>query len=312
MEIVNSINMKTNLLDKKKIKIVIIIAMIPLAIFLWPSFIGGTTDFFTVSGNSMLPTILPGSFVITKQQSTYSIDDIVAFYLRAGGSQKIVVHRIIDDTDDRGFRIQGDNNGKPDTGFFKTERIIGKVAITIPHAGYMLSLMKNPIVLVVLSIVTIVIQMEMKKRKKKKTGRGIHQESVYSTPMSFSIQKPKLKTTDYRLFFIVNGLNITVYIMQQIAIINESQIGGDIISSVLYSVLDNSVASTITFSLYFLLFVGLYIYAKRAENIQPFIVPTYHAHRYTFTNTRIKKVQTVWVIFSLLLGWHMLSIVGVL
>lgn len=284
--------------------------MVPLAIFLWPSFIGGTTDFFTVTGNSMLPTILPGSFVITKQQSSYNVDDIVAYYLRAGGSQKIIVHRIIDDTDDRGFRIQGDNNNKPDTGFYKTDRIIGKVALTIPHAGYLLSLLKNPIVLVTLSIVTLVIQSEIKKRKKKKTGG--HQGVVRSTPMSFSVQKPKLKTTDYRLFFVANGLNITVYVMQQIAMINESHIGGDIISGVLYSVLDDSLASTITFSLYFLLFVGLYIYAKRAENIQPFIMPTYHAHRYTFTNTRIKKTQTVWLIFSLLLGWHMLSLVGVL
>jgi len=193
--------------------------MIPLAIFLWPSFIGGTTDFFTVTGNSMLPTILPGSFIITKQQSSYSVDDIVAFYLRAGGSQKTVVHRIIDDTDDRGFRIQGDNNGKPDTGFFKTDRIIGKVAIIVPHAGYLLSLIKNPIVLVILSVVTIIIQMGMKNRKKKKPGGAVHQDVVRSNPMSFSIQKPKLKTTDYRLFFIVNGLNITVYVMQQIAMI---------------------------------------------------------------------------------------------
>ena len=103
--------------------------MIPLAIFLWPSFLGGGTDFLIVDGNSMLPTILPGSFIITKQESSYNVDDIVAFYLRGGNLQKIVVHRIIDDTE-YGFKIQGDNNKDPDPGFFKTS--ISSAVDTLP------------------------------------------------------------------------------------------------------------------------------------------------------------------------------------
>ena len=295
----------------KRIKIIIAVAMIPLAIFLWPSFLGGGADFLIVEGNSMLPTILPGSFIITKEQSSYNVGDIVAFYLRGGGLQKIVVHRIIDNTES-GFKIQGDNNNKPDTGFFKTDQIIGKVALVIPSVGTLLTLVKNPVVLVITSIVMLMFQMEMKKRKKKKTGEFQDAPlSPTSHSTSYSTSKSRQKMPDNRLFFVASGLNISVYVMQQITLINEGQIGGDIVSGILYSVLDASVASTLTFSLYFLLFVGLYIYAKRAESAQPFIMPTYHAHRYAFTNTRLKKAQVVWMGFSLLLGLHIVSLVGV-
>jgi len=305
----------------KRIKIVIGVAMIPLAIFLWPSFLGGSTDFLIVEGNSMLPTILPGSFVITKHQASYEVDDIVAFYLRAGGAQKIVVHRIIEDTD-TGFKIQGDNNPSPDPGFFKEDRIIGKVAVATPYVGYLLQLIRNPVVMVISSVVLIMIQMEQSKRKKRKQGRsrgfkpagsGTPSYSApKSSPMSYSQQKSSIKESDNRLFFVASALNILVYVMQQIALVNENQIGGDLLTGFLYSILDVSVASTLVFSLYFFLFVGLYIYAKRGETARPFIIPTFHAHRYSFTNTRIKKAQAVWLGFSLLLGFHAFTLFGVL
>lgn len=286
--------------------------MIPLALFLWPSVLGGSTDFLIVEGKSMLPTILPGSFVITKHENSYEIDDIVAYYLRQSGQQKIVVHRIIDDTEN-GFLIQGDNNPQPDPGFFKENKILGKVTLAIPYVGYLLQLIRNPVIMVISSIVLLIVQMEMSKRKKRKQGKiGGFQATRRSGPVSYSAQKTTMKESDYRLFFVASGLNIFVYMFQQIALVNENPIGGDLLSRILFSFFEVSVASTLTFSLYFFLFVGLYIYAKRGENERPFIVPAYHAHRYSFTNTRQKKAQAVWLGFSLLLGLHVLSIIGIL
>lgn len=291
--------------------------MIPLALFLWPSFLGGSTDFLIVEGNSMLPTILPGSFVITKHENTYKVNDIVAYYLRASGQEKLVVHRIIEDTEN-GFRIQGDNNPKPDVGLFKEDRILGKVTLVVPYVGYALQLVRNPVVMVISSIVLMMVQMEVNKRKKKKKGKRGFQapksasvSGTTSGPMSYS-QKSALKESDYRLFFVASGLNIVVYVMQQISLVNEDKIGGDLLSGVLYSIFDPSIASTLVFSLYFFLFVGLYIYAKRGENAQPFIVPNYHRHRYSFTNPREKKAQAIWLGFSLLLALHLLSHIGLL
>ena len=99
----------------KRLKIISLVIIIPLVIFLWPSAVGGKTDFFIVQGQSMLPTILPGSFIITQADPTYEVDDIVAFNFSQEGVSQRVVHRIIEyDPEDQDFIMQGDNNPKPD------------------------------------------------------------------------------------------------------------------------------------------------------------------------------------------------------
>jgi len=260
----------------------------------------------------MLPTILPGSFVITRQESNYNVDDIVAFTQGTSQAGRIVVHRIIDEKNDGSFQMQGDNNPKPDVGFYKEDRILGKVNLAVPYVGYILSLIRNPVIMVISSIVLLMVQMEMSKRKKKKQGKTRGFQAARSAPMSNSPQKSVIKDSDYRLFFVASGLNILVYVMQQIALVNETPIGGDLLSGIFYSIFNPSVASTLVFSLYFFLFVGLYIYAKRGENARPFIMPKYHMHRYSLTNEREKKVQIVWLGFSVLLGLHILSHIGLL
>ena len=310
MAIINKILEQIILLDKR-IKIILVVAMIPLAIFLWPSFLGGPADFLIVEGQSMLPTILPGSFVITRQETSYHVDDIVAYVQAASGHQRNVVHRIIEETDN-GFIIQGDNNPRPDVGVFKEDRIIGKVTLAVPYVGYMLQLIRNPVVMIISSIVLLMVQMEMSKRKKKKQGKTRGFQAARPGPVSYTAQKSVIKEADYRLFFVASGLNILVYVMLQIALVNESPIRGDLLSGILYSIFDTSVASTLVFSLYFFLFVGMYIFAKRGENTSPFIVPKYHMHTYSSTNNNQKKAQAVWLGFSLLLLLHVLSHVGLL
>ena len=58
----------------------------------------------------MLPTILPGSFIITQQEPTYEVDDVVAINYVHEKARQIVVHRIIEyDPAGRDFTTQGDN-----------------------------------------------------------------------------------------------------------------------------------------------------------------------------------------------------------
>ncbi|MCZ6581648.1 MAG: signal peptidase I, partial [Thaumarchaeota archaeon] len=212
----------------KKIKVIIIVTLISLAIFLWPSFLGGSSDFLIVEGQSMLPTILPGSLVITQKQDSYEVDDIVAFYLSAGRAQKIVVHRIIDENNN-GFIIKGDNNKSNDPGFFKEDRIIGQVILATPYAGYLLSLIRNPIIMVVISVVTMLVQIELKKRKKQKKAKTSIGFQARTTS-TINASRPQIKEPDYKLFFIASGLNIFVYVFQQFALTNEHELRGDIIS----------------------------------------------------------------------------------
>ena len=111
----------------KRLKIIALVIILPLVIFLWPSDAGGRTDFMIVQGNSMLPTILPGSFIITQQEPTYEVDDVVAYTMVQERARQIVVHRIIEyDPADRDFILQGDNNPKRDAGTYTQEDFIGK------------------------------------------------------------------------------------------------------------------------------------------------------------------------------------------
>ena len=60
------------------VQILIVIALIPVVIYFWPTSFGGDTTIMIVQGNSMLPTILPGSLVVAKEAPGYHVDDIVA------------------------------------------------------------------------------------------------------------------------------------------------------------------------------------------------------------------------------------------
>ena len=102
---------------KKKFQLIIGIALIPLVIYMWPTALGGETEFLLVQGNSMLPTIEPGSFVITKEKEVYEVGDIVSYSTAKHSvfQGRNIVHRIMEEKGD-GFIIQGDNNEKPDPG----------------------------------------------------------------------------------------------------------------------------------------------------------------------------------------------------
>ena len=140
---------------------------LPIIIYLWPSALGGDAEFMMVQGESMLPTILPGSFVITKEAPLYEIDDIVAFLQKEGGLKKIVVHRIIDETP-QGFSIKGDNNPRKDPGYHTEDVILGKVVFATPYVGDVLDSLRNPIVLISSAVVMVALQMEQDRRKKRK------------------------------------------------------------------------------------------------------------------------------------------------
>ena len=151
------------------INIIIVLVAIPALILFWPSDFGGKTDFMIVQGQSMLPTILPGSFVITEQDPPYSVDEVVAFHMRQEGQEQIVVHRIINYfPENDNFQTQGDNNDKADVGRYSKVDIIGEVRYVIPHVGGMLGLFRNPVILVVLIGISVAYQMKKDKEKKRK------------------------------------------------------------------------------------------------------------------------------------------------
>jgi len=238
-----------------KIKIIIGLASIPLIIFLWPEALGGETQFLLVQGQSMMPTIEPGSFVILRESEKYEVGDIVGYSTAVDGpfSGRNVVHRIMEEKSG-GFKIKGDNNPRDDPGIVRKNQIFGEVIFFTPFAGYLLIFMRNPLVMGVLAVAVMMMQFGRKKKKKPKLEVE---------------QKPKKKRNlDYVLFAPALVINLIAYVVIQVSF--EAGINlprADPFTTFLYSISDVYFASTASFAVFFLLILGFYYIAKTSDSI---------------------------------------------
>lgn len=245
----------------KRVTLLFLIILIPFVLYLWPTALGGDAEFLIVQGQSMFPTILPGSLVITKKAPEYNVDDIVSFRLEEDGRGKIVVHRIIDVTD-KGFAIKGDNNPKKDPGFMAYDEIGGKVLFATPYFGDMMLLLRNPMVLVGSAVVMGGIQYAQGKRKKKiEKMRRIR----LGLPFIDTEKQKKVPKPDYKIFFVAILVNAIVYVVLQLSISYDLRLKGDVLTGFIFRSLESSFASTIIFGLYLVLIFGLYFAAKAEE-----------------------------------------------
>jgi signal peptidase I len=115
------------------------------ALFLRPQWLGGSTAFITVRGDSMLPTYQNGDFLMVAAQATYGPGDIVAYKVPQAevGAGHVVVHRI-KDAQDGAFVIQGDNNPEPDPWSLSTSNMVGRVVVRIPGLGSVIEMALSP------------------------------------------------------------------------------------------------------------------------------------------------------------------------
>ena len=318
------INPLVNKKKATKLKILLVIAALPIVIYFWPSALGGESEALIVRGQSMLPTILPGSLIVTKTAPSYHIDDIISFNLIEPGGfgiptiNKIVVHRIIDETE-RGFVIKGDNNRNNDPGPTPPEVIRGKVFLVLPYFGDLVELFRNPIVLVGSSIATFAIQSEQKRRRKKKEKlRRIRLGLVSKPNNQVSQQEKKPKKGDYLLFYVSLALNILIYVLIQLSIFYEllsRSDMGDILTGFLFRQVTASFASTLSFAFYFVLIFGVYFFTK-------LVFPTKKKSRRiskirsssVFTeilgknfNLQMSIAQIIWIGFILMSLFHLLT-----
>lgn len=113
-------------------------------LLLRPGFLGGPAEYVTIVGASMEPTYAAGDLLVTREQETYYIGDVIAFV----PSRSVVTHRIVGGSPEEGFITQGDNNQQPDFWRPTPENILGKVWLCVPHAGSVLwFFQKNPLYL---------------------------------------------------------------------------------------------------------------------------------------------------------------------
>lgn len=90
---------------------------------------------FIVESGSMGEAVPTGSLIMTWQQKTYQVGQVVTFM---GGTADgtPVTHRIVEIDDDGYLITQGDANEEPDYHRTKSEDVVGRVRVVIPKVGY--------------------------------------------------------------------------------------------------------------------------------------------------------------------------------
>ena len=105
-------------------------------------------NYKTVLTGSMEPAIPVGSIVITKEQSSYEIEDIISFQEKGS----VITHRIISIDRER-YITKGDANNVADTEKVQQKQILGKVILTIPLLGYLVMWLMSPFGIISLFII---------------------------------------------------------------------------------------------------------------------------------------------------------------
>jgi signal peptidase I len=216
---------------------------LPMALFMWPVELGGDTDFISVSGESMLPTIPDGSFAIVKRDLSYDVGDIIAYNYSEGSLSKVVVHRIIDKSGSL-FVLKGDNNRSVDPVNVHPDMIIGKVMLYLPYLGYLPILVKNPVVLLLTFAITAASLLPSEKASKKTT-----------------IQRKS------SLFVATMIINAALYVLTQVAI-SQGVAPKDPYTSFLSRLFVPYLASTMSFVTVHIAIVGSYIISKRSYRVR--------------------------------------------
>ena len=113
---------------------------------------------------SMQPTLKTGSLVIVKPQTNYKVNDIVTFKTKEPG--KTLTHRIAEKKiigQKALYTTIGDANQAMDSNPLLQQNIIGKVLLSLPILGYLISYSKTLPGLIAMIIIpsTIIIYSEI-------------------------------------------------------------------------------------------------------------------------------------------------------
>jgi signal peptidase len=127
--------------------LVVLVLTVAAAWFLWPAFLGGSTQMIKVGGHSMEPTYVTGDLVILDTGAAPKIGRIVVFKIHEdeAGAGLLVVHRIIGLREDGTYITQGDNNPNPDVFLTTRSDILGSPRFSIPHGAEAIGMLSSPI-----------------------------------------------------------------------------------------------------------------------------------------------------------------------
>ncbi len=140
-----------------------------------PRAIGGQNTFVITRGSSMLPTIHPGDFVVTRAADSYQVGDVVAY--RDPKLGQLVLHRIIGREGVR-YVTRGDNNTFTDPYLSTRGDIVGRLWVQLPGAGRFFVALRNPalsslaFLLLLVSAVTATPPLSRRQRRRRRHVRA--------------------------------------------------------------------------------------------------------------------------------------------
>lgn len=116
-------------------------------VFLRPAFLGGPATYIVVSGESMLPSLRSGDFVLAVKSRAYRTGDVVAFRVPRGdpGGGTLVIHRVVGASARDGYVLKGDNREFRDPWMPRGSEIAGKPLVTIPRLGLLFAFLRAPL-----------------------------------------------------------------------------------------------------------------------------------------------------------------------
>ncbi len=160
--------------------LIIVVLFFGVCIFLLSNHIGGFRAFVVMS-SSMEPAISTGSLVITQQVQPKNLrkGDVITF-IPPSKNRDYITHRITRASENGTltlFKTKGDKNKAEDGWVLAGGGVVGKVIYQVPQLGYLLSLSKTKIGIVIFILVPalIIFYLEITevygllKTKKKKT-----------------------------------------------------------------------------------------------------------------------------------------------
>jgi signal peptidase I len=129
------------------LRLVAVVVFAGWFLVLRPQVLGGSAGWILVAGESMEPTIRPGSLVIVMRRSDYQVGDVVAYRVPDGdpGAGANVIHRIVGGTADTGFATRGDNTNGPDLWRPRPDEIVGAAWLTVSDAVAVILFLRSPI-----------------------------------------------------------------------------------------------------------------------------------------------------------------------
>lgn len=115
--------------------------------FFAPTAIGGSASYVITDGTSMLPRFHADGLVITRQESSYHVGEVVAYHNRE--LHTVVMHRIVAIDGDR-YVFKGDNNNFRDDYRPTKSELVGREWAYWPGGGEYLGYLRNPLTFAVL------------------------------------------------------------------------------------------------------------------------------------------------------------------